>query len=502
MKQRLIALGIVITIIGIGVFSFWSFLDAQQFEENTERTIESEAYTLSGDGLRFAKIDEKEKGWTAATDIVRSYDVYITNDKAGVLTVTERTLANEAELIFAEWNNPTQGAAKVQIELATRPHSRTSVQSFDTLDIEREHDGTYGVDPTTQPEGIVRLFQEKELVQSYYVGKSYRSEVLTSGDSVLRRFLDEYEQAGLTLGLVSRGEDVAESWALTDDVLMRNPAELESWSEYVQQNYLMSQKWLTPAGAYVKLPWSIEPGTKMGYGRNVGLIRNEEALERYRRTEEPLFEALVLNSVTMAEAYQDEKGTELWPTEYTSTWLKKPYGVTAPYVDTRHNEKLGLFLREAAEVFDLPEVKELNVGYAEYLVKQMAEGNTIEVGEHQLISDYPGIEGKKKPHTSLNHALGEAYYLLSVYEQTGREEFLETAYEIRQAIEAIGTDWIRDNGDLWYQVNEDLTFSGNDYPRLTYVDLVMNQNAWSRTEYGRSDVFAELLDSKKEYMER
>lgn len=501
MKRRLLTLGIVLGVLGIGVFSFWSYYEAQEFKENTVESVEQENYSFSGDRLRFDEMEEKKKQWAAATDTIRTFAVYIAGKEAGEVEITERELMNGAELVFAQWDNPSGRAANLNIELATAPHSDTSFESFDTLDIEHEHDGTYGVDPTTQPEGIVRLFQEEELVQSFYIGKNYRSEVLTEGDSVLRKFLDEYGQDGLTLSLRSEGADVSESWALSDEVLLEDPAELSQWSEYMQRNYLMTQKWLTPAGAYVKLPWSIEPGTKMGFGRNVGLIRNDEALERYERTEEPLYAALVLNAVTMAEAYQSEKGTDLWPTEYTSTWLKKPYGVTAPYTDTRHNEKLGLFLREASELFDLPELKELNVGYAEYLVDQMESGNVIEVGEHRLISDYPAVEGKKQPHASLNHALGEAYYLLKVYEQTGREEFLDTAYEIRQAIEAIGRDWIRDNGDLWYQVNEDLTFSGNDYPKLTYVDLNLNQEAWAKTKYGKSDVFAELIESKKDYMD-
>lgn len=502
MKQRLIALGIILGVIGIGVFSFWSFLEAQQFKAETVRVVKEDGYTASGDGIRFAMTDDQLVEWTAAKDRIRTYQVYITGEPAGELKVTERLLSNEAEFVFVKWRNPTQGAAKLTFDFITRPHTETSVHSFDTLDIDHEHDGTYGVDPTTQPEGIIRLFQEDDLVQSFYVGKSYRSKLLTSGNSSVRKFLDEYEQSGLSLSLVSQGEDVAESWALVDDELMRDPAEEKRWSEYVQKNYLMSQKWLTPAGAYVKLPWSIEPGTQMGYGRNVGLIRNDKALERYRATGEPLYASLVLNAVTMAEAYQKEKGSELWPTEYTSTWLKKPYGVEAPYVDTRHNEKLGLFLRAASEEFDLPALKELNVGYAEYLVDQMAEGNVIEVDGHRMISDYPGVDGKKQPHASLNHSLGEAHYLLKVYEQTGREEFLETAYEIRQAIEAIGSEWIRENDDLWYQVNEDLTFSGNDYPRLTYVDLIANQKAWAKTKYGKSEVFAELMESKKAYMDR
>ena len=36
---------------------------------------------------------------------------------------------------------------------------------------------------------------------------------------------------------------------------------------------------------------------------------------------------------------------------------------------------------------------------------------------------------------------------------------------IKKAVEDTGKDWINpENGDLWYQIDADFTFEGNDYP--------------------------------------
>ena len=49
---------------------------------------------------------------------------------------------------------------------------------------------------------------------------------------------------------------------------------------------------------------------------------------------------------------------------------------------------------------------------------------------------------------------------------------------MRRGIENIGEKWLRDNGDVWYQVNGDFTFDGIDYPLLTLGDLLKSQQSW------------------------
>lgn len=90
--------------------------------------------------------------------------------------------------------------------------------------------------------------------------------------------------------------------------------------------------------------------------------------------------------------------------------------------------------------------------------------------------------------------------MLECYEQTKDEKYLQAAKEIRTAIEYIGEDWIRETGDLWYQVNPDLTFAGNDYEQLTLVDLLNHQAKWESIGETRSALIDVLIKSKLEYL--
>ncbi|KGX91023.1 hypothetical protein [Pontibacillus marinus] len=464
--------------------------------------------------LRFSLKKQTEKQWSSAKDERFIYDVHKGRKNVADLTVTRRTLSNGDVLYFTKLENHQEEPLQLNLSLLFEDESNLTMQAFSTEGIDHSHDSTYGVDPTTIPTGLLNVGEKRSL----YLGKNYESKVLLheyeNGDtSKVRELVEErdpyrVDESKLHVRVTSSEKGVTENWMLwSDHSLFKSKQALESWKQYNQTYFKSVQKWLTPTGALIKLPWSIEPVTKLGYGRNIGSLSAEEMLERYQDSGERFFESMTLNTLTSVEAYRADKGTKLWKTEYTSTWVKKSYGVHAPYTDTRHNEKLALFLIEAAETFDLPHLKQEGLLYADYLVKQAEQGNTISFEKDAfLIADYDGPGMMTTPHASLNHALGEAYYLLQAYEISGNEAYLELAYSMRKGIEAIGQDWIRQEGshreDMWYQVNANHTFSGNDYQLLTLIDLHKNQDAWAETKYGKSEVFARLIASKTSYLER
>ncbi|MGE7674162.1 hypothetical protein ACQKMV_11365 [Lysinibacillus sp. NPDC094403] len=59
--------------------------------------------------------------------------------------------------------------------------------------------------------------------------------------------------------------------------------------------------------------------------------------------------------------------------------------------------------------------------------------------------------------------------------------------------------WLRENGDVWYQVNGDFTFEGTDYPLLTLEDLLKSQQSWEVVGEKRSEIFDRLIRSKAQY---
>lgn len=91
-------------------------------------------------------------------------------------------------------------------------------------------------------------------------------------------------------------------------------------------------------------------------------------------------------------------------------------------------------------------------------------------------------------------------FLLDAYKQTKNQKYLNVAMQIRKGVESLGTKWLREDGDTWYQVNRDLKFSGRDYKLLTLGDLLYSQKSWEKVGYKRSPVFDILIKSKYKYL--
>jgi len=107
-------------------------------------------------------------------------------------------------------------------------------------------------------------------------------------------------------------------------------------------------------------------------------------------------------------------------------------------------------------------------------------------------------------HASLNHELGGLKILLSAYHTTNDQKYMDAANDVVRGIETMGQTeggWIRENGDLWYQARPDGTFSGDDYPQLTLVDLLETQKLLEEMDMPRNAYFDEMIDSKMMYLE-
>ena len=240
----------------------------------------------------------------------------------------------------------------------------------------------------------------------------------------------------------------------------------------------------------------------MGYGRAIGRIEDDVALAWYSQSNSVFFESMVLNSRVNLLTYIEEFEGTRWPTEYTSTWLSNAYGVRAPYVDTRYNEYVAFFLDRTAREFkdDVQNASLYVPVYADYLLSRVEEDEIIVAGDGYLIVDYFD-EDPSTPvtHASLNHELGGLKILLTAFDETGDAKYMDAATAVITGIESFGSTeggWIRDNGDLWYQARPDGTFSGDDYPQLTLVDLLETQQLLEEMELPRNPYFDEMIDGE------
>jgi hypothetical protein len=224
--------------------------------------------------------------------------------------------------------------------------------SFGEEVIKHDHHHVFGIDKTSTPIGLLEVYKEGTNSTSLMIGKSYESkaiekhysdgtvstvrELMRENDGIL---LDKREErVTFNLPLHLEGKGISENWILVSNhPLFQKKENLNDWIERSVSQYRYINKWFTDEGTFSKLPWSVEPGLKMGYGRNLSMIQDKPALDHYEDTKERYFYDMVINSITNLYIMQN-KQSKLWETEYTSTWLKNEYGIKAPYIDTRHND--------------------------------------------------------------------------------------------------------------------------------------------------------------------
>ena len=401
------------------------------------------------------------------------------------------------------------------------------VDSYDFYDFSeeesvREHDNTYGVDYVTNVKGLYELKENEELKYQLYLSQNIISKELTqsyseNNKSILRDFIAEDtnlhisdienekgEPNGIQFELTLKTEDknqISENWFLfSKEKLFGDEEVLEKYKNETNHNYLHTPKWNTADGNYTKLPWSIEPGTELGYGRNLVAMQDKTSLNYYKETKERFFYDMVINSINHLENFRNSKDT-LWETEYTSTWLKKDYGITAPYTDTRHNENIALFLTQAGKELGIQEIENSYMLYADFLSNQKERGNVIETENGYYIADYFSENQTRKTHVSLNHTLGEMNFLLQTYQDSGNQMYLDMCTHDQEAVEDTGKDWINmENGDLWYQIDADFKFDGNDYPILTLVDLTKSISLFTEMDIPYNPVLIQLIESKIDFI--
>lgn len=477
---------------------------------------------MNNAGVPLTYIKKSKVVHIRSTDYHYDYHLGNAQNPLGSFRLTLRRLDNGDTFIFTKFIHNGNNNYTASIILPFQRVERTRMQRIDQYGkVNQEHNPTFGVNPTSHPIGMLDIVMADQTVKSLMLSKNYTSvqrqqAYPNNQKSVIREFKEEYESLktdlnsnnktlSVSLNMKVTSKMISESWVLlSNEKLFQQQNYVDYWFKKSVLEFESLNSWYTADGPYTKLPWSIEPGYKMGFGRNLGKVQGGIYLTAYKGSKERYFYDLVVNSIADLDVFSNGalyKGEiPVFKTEYTSTWLKKSYGTTAPYIDTRHNENTALFLKNAGDLLGIQQLADSNRVYADFLVKQKEIGNVIKItASTHLIADYYA-PGSKITHVSLNHALGEMKFLLETYKSTKQEVYLKTARELRGAIEYLYPRWVRDNGDLWYQVDGSLKFSGNDYPWLTLADLLQSQQIFREVGLPRSNVFDQMITTKTNYL--
>lgn len=451
--------------------------------------------------------EKKEK----ATDVTYTYKVTNNHEASGELELVIREVDNGDSFIFSKFTR--QSTEDIVVPLYFSFHGQHTPDLFPIGEpIDQEHDNVFGIDHTTNVKGLFTIGAYQAIISQNYISTELEEIYENGNKSVLRELVNEddniewvdtKEDTQLVLKLRTTDQNqISENWVLlSKESLAYSEDSIQTYKEMTNEKFISSPKWLVADGNYTKLPWSVEPSTKLGYGRNLVALQGNLFLELLETYDERFFYDMFIHSLNSIIDYNH--GGKLWETEYTSSWLDGEYGIKAPYLDTRHNENVALFLTKAGEYLNDEKLKtEPLITYADYLVEQEKIGNILPMDKGYYILDYFSTQQTKKTHVSLNHALGEMVFLFQTYQSTEKKDYLNTALAIKDAVESSGLNWIKpENGDFWYQINGDYSYFGFDYPILTLLDILKGIEKYEELnlDYPR-ELYDQLIESKVNYL--
>lgn len=448
-------------------------------------------------------------------DLIYTYE--IDTEPLSYLKVTKRILDNDDYFIFTTLENPSEESVELSLSIPVADTGYYSLQAFDQYRTGPRVSDDIKMDLTTTPLGLLTTYKDKEFHSNLMVGKQYHSREISESyednrESVLRELISENQNVDidvkedeltLKMDMESIGDDIIDHWLMfSNETLFDSKASYEQWIRLYNGKRYKNNNWYTARGPYKKVVRTAVPipESELQYGRNLLIVREDEPLSRYKDTQERYFYNLLLNSIANLDIFKGDK--DFWETEYTNNWLNRVYGIEAPYIDTRHNEGVALFLEETGNVLDIPELKQAMTNYADFLVDQIEAEQVVKIGPNAgLISDYFTYhQDVSVTHSSLNHVLGGMNLLLETYNDTGEEKYLTAATYVQNGIDELGSQWLTDDGDTWYQINPDYSFQGEDYTLLTLTDLLHSLGLWKGIDKTRTSTLEMLIESKANYL--
>ncbi|PID18988.1 MULTISPECIES: S-layer homology domain-containing protein [unclassified Sporosarcina] len=482
-----------------------------QFLTEVPLTKEGQTYLRSNHFLSLAAKRVKPHGH--ATD--HEYVYGVSDRKNTRVTVTKRELPNGDYFTFVELRNPDRLPLRVDFVRIDEGVTANKMERFDKFPMKKDIDDTFGFDIATSPVGVLETVSQQGTGQQM-ISKMYRSRDLemkyrNGAISRTRELYDEQETySNIVMGnnrvsvfeLHSRGYDIVDHWYLaSDQKLFSTNERLDSWLRESVANYKKRNKWYTANGPYNKMATTIEPmpASGRGYGRNLLLVKEDRVMLLYNQTEERYYEDILHNAFTNLSIFRGNK--TYWETEVTSTYLQHLYNFTAPFVDTRFNEQIALFLYNGGSAFGHKDYNEGLRNYANLLVQQHKKGNVNALSSTAYyIPDYFPAKQQVKTHTSMNHLLGGMNILLLAFQEFKDPVYLENASAIEKAIRFEEKKWTRSNGDIWYKRAPNGQFSGTDYVHLTLEDLIHSYEMWMQVDQSKAKVFERMIKSKAGYL--
>ena len=461
--------------------------------DNNSIKIKGGKYTLEKKNSEIVKSEY-------AQDNITYYTVNHKSNEIMNIILVNRKIKNGVVFRFITGKNI--GSKEIILNINNQENFINSYD-FNKYTKTKEYSTLVGYDKTSMPDRYYTFKDSFQLQYNTFVYSNISKEYEKNNKSTFKKLEKIYTAS------IDKNKSIVENIEIKKDEYFDNFTIINESDLFESQNHIDEfiqgfqnneiNTWVSFDGNYTKLPYSIDPFEKDAYGRNLGYQIEKYLWEKNKQNKNILYDSYTLSSVHTLENYIPRYNQSIWLTEYTSTWLDT-YGIKSYYVDTRHNDTIAAYLSSISKKYNDEHIKQMSLYYANYLMTEYKNNNMLKTEYGKLFADYYSNHHTKKTHSSLNHQLAIVNYLINSYIETKNEEYKKIAIVNLKTIENIGNKWIKQNGDLFYQMDEKGNFSGEDYKELTLDDLVTTQNLLQKVGIKKSQKLNNLIMSKIKYL--
>lgn len=489
---------VLTTILGIGVIGSLLFILFHRNDVNTFNVEISKNKISFNNNFKLVDKDVREAFGTK--DYLYCYE-YQDGKLLFQIIYVHRLFSNNDYANYITINNRTENEIHVNLSI---DKYQGDIYWFKNDERTREFSKTLGQDNLGLPISYIESKNKSVLIGKTFhyttLTKTYDEKNISTFKNLIEEDSDFEVERSLKNITVDGNTSIDTYFIHSPNKLFEDENSIRNYIDIVYTNSIDSNCFSSYNGNYYKLPYSIEPFSKDGYGRNVGAILEKQIYELSHSDNSSLFDDLVDVSIQTYYEYLPQDSSKVWLTEYTSTWLKNDYLITSYYVDTRHNENVGLYLYEIGVDRNNKQLINSYYNYADYLLSEYKNSNLLKYDVGILFPDYFSKNHIKKTHASLNHQLGIINYLFDCSEKSDDKEYFDLAKQLLDTITNIGNDWIREDKDLWYRVNNDYSFEGRDYETVTLRDLLETRLFCIKFKLENIEIIDELIESKYGYL--
>lgn len=460
-------------------------------------------YKVVNNNLTTSLVYENEIKSEFAVDNLKIYNVSCGENLIFKYIVVERKFENGIIYNFLTAKNMTYNKLNINLNINKNVNN---YNLFKEYEIEKEYSYTVGYDKTTLPSYYFEEDDESMLVYKTYI-YDYKTYKYENGNySVLKELIHEKpintfnsKETQIELPYKSMFDQLI---IVSEKPIFDEETTIEDYSNILNNG--KSSVWISFDGVYSKLPYSIEPYTKDGYGRNLGKFYEKTILSDYIENSNEFYESIIMSSFHTLQNYLPMYKSGVWLTEYTSTWLKKDYETKALYFDSRHNDNISIYINDAKKHFNNETLEKWSTNYLDFIVKTYNSRYFNKLSYGVIAPDYYMFSGSSSNwgggHSSLNHQLAIINSLFDGYVKTKIDEYKNVAEVYLQTIVNIGDKWIKENSDLWYEITPCEYMTGTDYVTLTLEDLLTTQEYIYAIYKKKNEVIDNLINSKYQYL--